>query len=382
MDYIEGRRAIAREAFLERFAQRPSPHFDPDVHLQAHRRGQPDHDARARVAGDRRGGGAGDGARYGAEHRAAHFRTFDTICSATQDRQDAVNEMLHEPLDVMVVVGGYNSSNTISLAALCAEKVRTYPRRGRGVHRSGDGAVRIAIRRRAKEVATAGWLPMSGPVRVGLTAGASTPNNKIGETVARVVRPDGAVEARYEALTTGRARLPFLWSAMLRFPLTPQSRLSLPVGARLRVAASRGLLERGRTPTPAVDSRWPHMALAGRTHDLSDPWDLPRRTHLSAWLDLGPGRALLKVRQGDEHLTIACDGEAVPYLGLVIDRGGRDTPVGPRLPFARQGTPTLTLRPSLGAPDRYPEALGDWQSIRWLEPGQPRRWTLTIRGGV
>jgi hypothetical protein len=197
-----------------------------------------------------------------------------------------------------------------------------------------------------------------------------------------VVRPDGAVEARYEALTTGRARLPFLWSAMLRFPLTPQSRLSLPVGARLRVAASRGLLERGRTPTPAVDSRWPHMALAGRTHDLSDPWDLPRRTHLSAWLDLGPGRALLKVRQGDEHLTIACDGEAVPYLGLVIDRGGRDTPVGPRLPFARQGTPTLTLRPSLGAPDRYPEALGDWQSIRWLEPGQPRRWTLTIRGGV
>ena len=63
---------------------------------------------------------------YGAEFRAEHFRSFDTICSATQDRQDAVVELLKYPLDLMVVVGGYNSSNTISLAALCAEQVPTY----------------------------------------------------------------------------------------------------------------------------------------------------------------------------------------------------------------------------------------------------------------
>src|SRR5688572_31746817 len=63
---------------------------------------------------------------HGDEYARANFRTFDTICSATQERQDAVIELLQEPIDVMLVIGGYNSSNTISLAALCAEKVKTY----------------------------------------------------------------------------------------------------------------------------------------------------------------------------------------------------------------------------------------------------------------
>ena len=63
---------------------------------------------------------------HGEEYAKENFRTFDTICSATQERQDAVIELLQQPIDVMVVIGGYNSSNTISLAALCAEKVRTY----------------------------------------------------------------------------------------------------------------------------------------------------------------------------------------------------------------------------------------------------------------
>ena len=61
--------------------------------------------------------------RRGADVRARDFRSFDTICSATQERQDAVVELLREPLDVMVVIGGYNSSNTMSLAALCSETV-------------------------------------------------------------------------------------------------------------------------------------------------------------------------------------------------------------------------------------------------------------------
>ena len=65
--------------------------------------------------------------RYGAETVAEHFRSFDTICSATQERQDAVLALLQEPLDLMVVVGGYNSSNTCHLAALVHSKgVRTF----------------------------------------------------------------------------------------------------------------------------------------------------------------------------------------------------------------------------------------------------------------
>ena len=127
--------------------------------------------------------------RHGPDYIAENFRTFDTICSATQDRQDAVDELLREPLDAMVVVGGYNSSNTISLAAICALKVPTYhiedadcidPAAGTIRHRTPEG-----------ETISYGWLAEGRPVRVGLTAGASTPNNKIGETVARIFATRG-----------------------------------------------------------------------------------------------------------------------------------------------------------------------------------------------
>ena len=122
------------------------------------------------------------------------FRTFDTICSATQERQDAVIALLEEPLTVMVVIGGFNSSNTISLAALCAERVPTFhiedangidPETGT-VHFREAGVKHV-------ESTRTGWLPGEGPVRVGVTAGASTPNNKIGETVARILATRGLV---------------------------------------------------------------------------------------------------------------------------------------------------------------------------------------------
>ena len=87
--------------------------------------------------------------RYGEAELPARFRAFDTICSATQDRQDAVMALLDEqPLDLMIVLGGYNSSNTFNLARICADAVPTYPRRrpdGAGVgatksvHKPVDG---------------------------------------------------------------------------------------------------------------------------------------------------------------------------------------------------------------------------------------------------
>ena len=65
--------------------------------------------------------------RWGEAALAERFRAFDTICSATQDRQDAVLKMLDEGgLDLMVVIGGYNSSNTQALARICAERLPTY----------------------------------------------------------------------------------------------------------------------------------------------------------------------------------------------------------------------------------------------------------------
>jgi 4-hydroxy-3-methylbut-2-en-1-yl diphosphate reductase len=188
-DYVEGRGD--RDAFLARFAHAASPGFDPDADLaRVGVANQTTMLARESLAIAEEVGRAMERAR-GAEYRATHFRSFDTICSATQDRQDAVMALLEEPLDVMLVIGGYNSSNTMSLAALCAERVPTYHIESPEAIDVARGAVRYRpVGPRTEEAEVLGWLP-AGDVRVGLTAGASTPNSKIGETVARVFATRG-----------------------------------------------------------------------------------------------------------------------------------------------------------------------------------------------
>ncbi len=123
--------------------------------------------------------------RYGEPAIADHFRTFDTICSATQERQDAVVQLLEEPLDVMIVVGGYNSSNTTHLAALCRSRgVNAYHIEDATAIDVETGRIRHQPPGMSQEVEESSWL---GQARiVGITAGASTPNNKIGETIARI----------------------------------------------------------------------------------------------------------------------------------------------------------------------------------------------------
>lgn len=189
--FIEG--TVDAATIRTHFREATSPGFDPDRHLR--RIGVANQTtmlARESLAIGEAVGAAIERAR-GPEARAADFRTFDTICSATQERQDAVIELLKEPLDLMIVIGGFNSSNTISLAALCAERVPTY---------HIDTATGIDPERRTIHFRPAGvhhheadradWLP-AGPARVGITAGASTPNNKIGETVARILATRGLV---------------------------------------------------------------------------------------------------------------------------------------------------------------------------------------------
>lgn len=191
-----------------------------------------------------------------------------------------------------------------------------------------------------------------------------------------LVRPDGVVEARYEALASGKHRLPFLWSANLLMPLGAGTRLRLPEAGRFRVAAVAGAKAGGGVTEG--DGKWPRLLLDGRLRDLSTPWSVPRRTTLAGWLDLAGARAMIQVAQDDARLTIGADGAGIPHCGVFIDRGGAGEGRA-RGPFSRRARPTLAIRPSLGAPDRYAEALGDWQSTTWLVPGEARRWTLALR---
>ena len=169
----------------EKFQDAASPDFDPDVHLQ--RVGLANQttmlmsetlkvqELLRRAMVDRHG-------EAGLEER---FRAFDTICSATQERQDAVLEMLDgSPLDLMIVIGGYNSSNTQALARMCAPRVTTY------YIDSPDCVSADGIRHRPvgshEETQMPAWLP-PGEVRVGVTAGASTPDSVVGEVIERIL---------------------------------------------------------------------------------------------------------------------------------------------------------------------------------------------------
>lgn len=127
--------------------------------------------------------------KYGAEQLAEHFRSFDTICSATQERQDAVLELIEKPLDTMLVIGGYNSSNTNHLAKICAQKTVTYHIADASSIDPEKGTIRYKPVGEVDEVERGDWLQSVSTI--GVTAGASTPNNKIGEAIELVLRTLG-----------------------------------------------------------------------------------------------------------------------------------------------------------------------------------------------
>jgi 4-hydroxy-3-methylbut-2-en-1-yl diphosphate reductase len=188
-DFIEGR--LSADALMGRFAHAASPTFDPERDLR--RIGVANQTtmlARESLAIGELVGRSMARAR-GDEYAKKNFRTFDTICSATQERQDAVVELLREPLDVMVVIGGYNSSNTMSLAALCSETVRTFHVEDADNIDPDSGTIRHRPHGAKEDVESSDWLSRTAQVRVGVTAGASTPNNKIGEAVGRIFATRG-----------------------------------------------------------------------------------------------------------------------------------------------------------------------------------------------
>jgi 4-hydroxy-3-methylbut-2-enyl diphosphate reductase len=178
-------------AFLARFASAASPGFDPDSDLV--RIGCANQTTMLMSESLAIGEMFREAIRdhYGEEALANHFRAFDTICSATQERQDAVIALLNEqPLDLMLVVGGYNSSNTCNLARICAQRVRTFHVAEPDCLVSPDelrhrpvGAPSTTV---GGEETTRNWLPREGRLDIGLTAGASTPNNIVGQVIKKL----------------------------------------------------------------------------------------------------------------------------------------------------------------------------------------------------
>jgi 4-hydroxy-3-methylbut-2-enyl diphosphate reductase len=181
--FIRG--TVSAREILERFRDATSPGFDPERDLQKIGLANQTTMLMTESLEIQEMLGAAMRERWGEAALGERFRAFDTICSATQDRQDAVLKMLEEGgLDLMIVIGGYNSSNTQALARICAPRLPTY-------HISGADRIQGAVIRHRPvgghdELVAESWLP-DGEVTVGLTAGASTPNNVVGEVVERIL---------------------------------------------------------------------------------------------------------------------------------------------------------------------------------------------------
>src|SRR5208282_3181020 len=173
-----------KNEFLEKFKGAYSTGFDPELHLQAVGVANQTTMLRGETEEVQRRIKQAMIQKYGEAAIEKHFRFFDTICGATQDRQDALQKLLVEPMNLLIVIGGYNSSNTSHLAEMGEAKLPTFFIKNAGKMAS-DKLIVHYNQHLLKEVETRDWLP-SGKITVGVTAGASCPNNLIEDTIRRL----------------------------------------------------------------------------------------------------------------------------------------------------------------------------------------------------
>lgn len=182
-----------RDEFLAKFRKAHSVGFDPDIHLErigianqtTMLKGETEQIGKLFERTMMR--------KYGPEKLNQHFLSFNTICDATQERQDAMFQLVDERLDMMVVVGGYNSSNTTHLQEIAIERnIPSY--HIDSVDRIGPGnRVQHKPLNKPLEV-TENWLP-DGPLVIGITSGASTPDKVVADVLEKIFELKSVREA-------------------------------------------------------------------------------------------------------------------------------------------------------------------------------------------
>lgn len=197
-DYI--RNGGDHEAFLKRFP--PGAHsdgFDPDLHLTRIGVANQTTMLKSETEEVQRRLRQAVLDRHGPEAGVTNFQVFDTICGATQERQDSLFGLLQQPLDVLLVVGGYNSSNTTHLVEIGEQQLPTFFIRTADCLKSLEQIVHFDLHLKSEKESYSNKLSGSGPVVVGITAGASCPNNLIEDTLLRVFKLRGIDENEVRA---------------------------------------------------------------------------------------------------------------------------------------------------------------------------------------
>ncbi|MEG4806816.1 4-hydroxy-3-methylbut-2-enyl diphosphate reductase [Microcoleus sp. F8-D3] len=182
-----------RDEFLAKFSKAYSAGFDPDVDLESV--GIANQTTMLKTETEKIGKLFEKTMmrKFGPENLNEHFQSFNTICDATQERQDAMLSLVEEKLDLMLVIGGFNSSNTTHLQEIAIDKnIPSY---------HIDCAERILPGNRIEHkplggdlVLTEGWLP-DGKIVVGVTSGASTPDKVVEDTIDRILAVKSAAVA-------------------------------------------------------------------------------------------------------------------------------------------------------------------------------------------
>ena len=183
-DYI--RHGGNKYEFLQHFAGAHSNDFDPDQHLK--RIGVANQTTMLKSETEELQGRLRQAIvdRDGSAAARENFSVFDTICGATQERQDALYDMLKEPMDMLLVVGGYNSSNTTHLVEIAEKHLPTFFIRDSHCLKSLEEIIHFDLHAKREQPGYPAKLLGEGTVTIGITAGASCPNNLIEETILRL----------------------------------------------------------------------------------------------------------------------------------------------------------------------------------------------------
>lgn len=192
------------------------------------------------------------------------------------------------------------------------------------------------------------------------------------------VRPEGAVDFAYTARNTGTHRLPFLWAAHPVLPLTRHTRVVLPHGAKTRVWMADGVDLAGGEALHA----WPRIRSGSHLVDVSRPAALGERFACTMFVELPRAETAIVVQEGALRLEMRVHGRELSHAGIWINRGVL-APTERKRPLIRwrrsRTYSTLTIGPCLGAPESLADALGAWETARWMEPGATARWTMSWR---
>ena len=188
VDYLLGRGDKA--AFMAHFASACSPGFDPDVHLAEFGMANQKTMLKSETGHIQQMLRAAVTERDGDDTR---FHVFDTICGATQDRQNALFELLEKPLDAMFIIGGYNSSNTTHLAHIAARRLPTFfVKSADCIHSLASiSSYDLSAKAEKETKLPAEAADLTRPWRIGVTAGASCPDNVIEEVLRRLAELRG-----------------------------------------------------------------------------------------------------------------------------------------------------------------------------------------------